>query len=296
MQPDAASPAGAAPNVVESVVKIDGSGVALPAIASLPPGQSGELGVLVIVGGPQYRVGSHRQFVQLARHLAAEGFPTLRFDYRGMGDACGAATSFEAAGDDIVSAIDGLLRAAPSVRRVVLWGLCDAASAALMHGTAHVAVAGVVLVNPWVRSEATLATTTVKHYYRGRFLEREFWLKLATGRFDWRASLRSLGANLLAARRLPTGTESGGDFRDRMARGWAALRGPSLLILSGDDLTAREFVDYSVGQERWRRLLARPEVRRVDVHGADHTFSRRTWKAQVEHETSRWLHEVLCTR
>ena len=30
--------------------------------------------VLVIVGGPQYRAGAHRQFVQLARRLAAAGF------------------------------------------------------------------------------------------------------------------------------------------------------------------------------------------------------------------------------
>ncbi|HLB84425.1 MAG TPA: hypothetical protein VJK00_06820, partial [Steroidobacteraceae bacterium] len=28
-------------------------------------------GVVVVVGGPQYRIGSHRQFVLLARSLAA---------------------------------------------------------------------------------------------------------------------------------------------------------------------------------------------------------------------------------
>jgi dienelactone hydrolase len=28
---------------------------------------------VIVVGGPQYRVGSHRQFLQLARALAAEG-------------------------------------------------------------------------------------------------------------------------------------------------------------------------------------------------------------------------------
>ncbi|MEQ8659382.1 MAG: hydrolase 1, exosortase A system-associated, partial [Gammaproteobacteria bacterium] len=39
-------------------------------------------GVVVIVGGPQTRVGSHRQFVLLARRLAAAGYPVLRFDYR----------------------------------------------------------------------------------------------------------------------------------------------------------------------------------------------------------------------
>ncbi len=48
------------------------------------------LGVLIVVGGPQYRVGSHRQFVLLARALAARGFAAMRFDCTGMGDSDGA--------------------------------------------------------------------------------------------------------------------------------------------------------------------------------------------------------------
>jgi len=48
-----------------------------------------DTGVLIVVGGPQYRVGSHRQFVMLARFLADHGVPCMRFDYRGMGDVSG---------------------------------------------------------------------------------------------------------------------------------------------------------------------------------------------------------------
>ena len=56
------------------------------AIASHPPRGVATLpiAVLVVVGGPQYRVGSHRQFVSLARALARQGMTTVRFDYRGM--------------------------------------------------------------------------------------------------------------------------------------------------------------------------------------------------------------------
>jgi len=46
-------------------------------------------------------VGSHRQFVQLARRLAKQGYPTLRFDYRGMGDSEGVYRSFENVGPDL---------------------------------------------------------------------------------------------------------------------------------------------------------------------------------------------------
>ena len=53
------------------------------------------VGVVIVVGGAQYRVGSHRQFVGLARHLAAHGHPVLRFDFPGMGDSPGDWVGFE---------------------------------------------------------------------------------------------------------------------------------------------------------------------------------------------------------
>ncbi|NND69017.1 MAG: hydrolase 1, exosortase A system-associated, partial [Halioglobus sp.] len=73
-----------------------------------------------MVGGPQYRVGSHRQFTLLARHLAAQGFTSLRFDYSGMGDSEGVRARFDNVREDVEAALDALLAAAPGVRRVVL--------------------------------------------------------------------------------------------------------------------------------------------------------------------------------
>ena len=51
--------------------------VSLPA----PDAPQQNTGVVIVVGGAQYRVGSHRQFVQMARLLAAAGYPVLRFDF-----------------------------------------------------------------------------------------------------------------------------------------------------------------------------------------------------------------------
>ena len=63
------------------------AGETLVGVLARPPSSQlqGSLGVVIIVGGPQYRAGSHRQFVSLARALAAAGHAVLRFDYRGMG-------------------------------------------------------------------------------------------------------------------------------------------------------------------------------------------------------------------
>jgi len=93
--------------------------------------ESSNTGVLIVVGGPQYRVGSHRQFVLLARYLSENGYPVFRFDYRSMGDSEGEARDFESVGEDISTAIEAFFSEAGQLSNIVIWGLCDAASAAL---------------------------------------------------------------------------------------------------------------------------------------------------------------------
>jgi hypothetical protein len=74
-----------------------------------------------------------------------------------------------------------------------------------------------------------------------------------------------------------------------MARGLASFDGRVLLVLSGNDLTAREFIDHAEASSRWKGLLAEPKVSRLTLAEADHTFSRRSWLERVEAETIAWL-------
>jgi exosortase A-associated hydrolase 1/exosortase A-associated hydrolase 2 len=284
------APAAVSASDDDRVLRVACEGIDLVSVLSAPAAAPSGIGVVVIVGGPQYRVGSHRQFVELARALTRAGHHVLRYDSRGMGDSDGAMQGFEAAVPDVVAAIDALLQAAPEVQQIVLWGLCDAASIALMSAAQRRAVTGLVLANPWVRDASSLANATVKQYYRGRLLQGEFWRKLLSGRVDWLASLRSLGANLVAMVG-PTASRAADacDFRARMARGLASFQGPVLLLLSGDDLTAREFTDYTSKAPEWGGLLKAERVRTVQLPQADHTFSRRAWKSRVEEETISWI-------
>jgi uncharacterized protein len=250
-------------------------------------------GVLIVVGGPQYRAGSHRSFVQLARHLAQGGYPTLRFDVRGMGDSGGDLRSFEQLGADLNAALTALLAARPQLRGVVLWGLCDGASAALLklQSAPDPRVAGLCLVNPWVRSGATLARTQLKHYYRQRLMQKSFWRKLLSGQVAGRA-LREFGQSLRSAR--TPGAAAPQSFQQRMAAGLAGFRGPVLVLLSSEDYTAKEFSEHTRGDPTWQSALRRAEQR--PLHGTDHTCSDAAGQRLLERETLAWLDRTLGAR
>ena len=281
---------------VEQTLSFECQGETLLGVLAIPSPERvqarADVGVLIVVGGPQYRGGSHRQFVLLARRLASEGYPTLRFDVRGMGDSGGDRRDFEAISDDIGAAIDALVQAQPRVARIVLWGLCDGASAALLYCAERqdVRVQGLCLANPWLRSEATQARTQINHYYRQRLQERAFWLKLFSGKVAV-AALRGLWQAVRRTRRGPSGAAPG--FQARMCQGWARSDRPKLLLLSGQDYTAKEFDEYVRLDPAWARAVARPEVERREIPGADHTFSMREHRQQVEAATLRWLDHRL---
>ncbi|SEL62584.1 exosortase A system-associated hydrolase 1 [Roseateles sp. YR242] len=252
---------------------------------SMPADTNTDVGVLLIVGGPQYRVGCHRQFTLLGRALAHGGIPCLRIDYRGMGDATGEARDFEQIDDDMAAAIDQWQRDRPALRRVLIWGLCDAASAALMyvHRRRDPRVAGLCLANPWVRTEESLARAQVKHYYWDRLRQGAFWRKLLSGRVGL-AAVKELLGKIGQARAQGQGPGEGSmHYTARMAASLRSFTGPVLLMLSGDDLVAKEFLDRCrTGGPAWQGLLARPLLRREDLPEADHTFASAAWRAQVE--------------
>ncbi len=281
--------AAVAPGVTEQPLLFECGGERLLGVLALAQ-QTGDCGVLIIVGGPQYRAGSHRQFVLLARKLAAVGYPSLRFDYRGMGDSSGSPRDFRYVGADIEAAVSAFLAAAPQLKRIVLLGLCDAASAALMYGVDLKAVAGMVLINPWVRDDVSLARVQVKHYYGARLANPAFWGKLLRGDVDYRASGAGLAKRLRA---LFAGSRRDGSpdagFQDAMADGLRRFKRPVLLILSGKDLTAQEFCDYTANHSAWHGLLDTRHVTRFDLVDADHTFSRQHWRAQIESALLAWL-------
>ena len=254
-------------------------------ILSLPDAP-GPRGVVIVTGGPQYRVGSHRQFVLLARALAARGMPVLRFDLRGMGDSEGGARDYRAAGPDIAGALAQFFAAVPALREVALWGLCDGATAAACHAPSDARVHALILLNPWVRSSAGLARATLRQYYLPRLLQGDFWRKLTKG------GVR-LGASLASLRQAAAATQEKAQEDDAPApallRALAQFQGKVLLILSGGDLGAREWLALLDGDAAWRGVATRAQWTQAQVDGANHTFASAAWRGEVEQLCARWL-------
>lgn len=273
-------------NTTEQVLQLTCEGQGLTAIHHAPS-QPSATGVVIIVGGPQYRVGSHRQFVLLARHLATTGTPVLRFDYRGMGDSDGEPRDFEHISLDIGCAIDALCTASPAVNNVILWGLCDAASAAALYAPHDQRVSGLVLLNPWLRTAQSEAQTHLKHYFLQRLRQAEFWRKLFSEPEQIVHAASSLIEQCRQALRQTQPTQL--QLPERMLGALQQFSGRVLLILSGNDLTAKEFVLVADHSPVWRALLSQPRFQRQLLPNADHTFSSQLWRDQVARWTSDWL-------
>jgi exosortase A-associated hydrolase 1 len=273
----------------EDPIVFDCEGEQLVGILHQGANPGARLGVLIVVGGPQYRVGSHRQFVLMARDLAASGYPVFRFDYRGMGDGEGEPRTFESVDDDLQAAIAAFERAVPGLSGLVLWGLCDAASAIMMCATPP-SVRGKIVVNPWVRTSVSEARAYVRHYYLRRVLQRDFWRKLRAGAMDVReAAQQFIQALRRAAVRTAKTQGFAASYIDRMLAGTRKFHGAVLVLLSGRDLTAREFEALHKSSPDWRRAMRLPAVRFVRIENADHTFSDRRILDTATRATIDWL-------
>lgn len=188
----------------------------------------GPVGVLVVTGGSQTRIGSHRLFERLTKALAEHGYPTFRFDRRGVGDSGGEDPAYLASSPDLCAAAAAFRREGPA--RMIGLGLCDGASALALNA-ADLALHGLILINPWlVEADCDApAPAAIRSHYRRRLTSREGWKKLLTGRI-------SLGRLFKGLRRAASTEESSlaGDIAAALRRAGT----PAALLLARGDNTA----------------------------------------------------------
>ncbi len=283
--------------------------------ADMPNLRAEPRGLILVVGGPQYRIGANRQYLLLAREAAGAGWPTFRFDYRGMGDADGTLHTFEDIAADLRAAIDCFI-SQTGVREVVLWGLCDGASAIAFYAATDQRVVAIGLANPWVRTEALQAEAALSGHYRRQLAQAETWRRILRGKVNLAASVFNISAgigSLIRARisgmmqglrtLLPLSRQPSTSVEDISATGpsplpdrvWSSLcrfRGPVLLFLSGEDDTAMEFETAAKRHHRFAQFLTSSQVALSRLPTADHAFSRKVWRDMVIEQTISWLTQL----
>lgn len=270
------------------------------------PTEPSEVGVLTIVaGGPQYRAGVGRGMVSLARSLAGHGVAVMRFDYRGLGDSTGQFRGYDHIAEDLQAAVDAFQREVPEVKKVVLWGGCDAASGAMVHGWKISAVESLILGNPWVSTQEIRSAVLRKHYTK-RLGEAHFWRKLVRFEYNLKdyavAGIKKATARLalLVSPRESSQTSGGADAAedksgsatDRMLAGLRQFEGPVLFVMSGRSLVSNEFDELINSDSGWQAVYGRPACERLDLPDADQTFSDGDSRARVNQVILDWVQEM----
>lgn len=261
------------------------------------PEQPATTGVIIIVaGGPQYRVGAHRQFVNLGRRLASRGIPVLRFDHRGTGDSAGEYRGFEDMDDDIGVAIETLLNEFPKLEKIALWGECESASAAAFYAHNDTRISGLFMVNPWIRTEAGQAKTYLKHYYWNRLRDPKLWKKVKSLEFSFFKSAKDyLQLRSIAKKQLTnTAKEQHPSFSnlplpERLTKSLQLFGGETFILTSGNDYIAQEFKDFIATSKVWIKSDINNKAVFQDIAGADHTFSKTEWRVELFRHTEDWL-------
>jgi exosortase A-associated hydrolase 1 len=266
--------------------------------AAAEPDPHLEQGVIIVVGGPQTRVGSHRQFVLLARFLAKQGINVFRFDYTGIGDSDGANNDFLTASQDLTAAIEQFKHQCSELKRIALWGLCDAASVILLYLSQQQSalINDIFIANPWVEQPRSKAKTMLKHYYFERLLSGAFWRKIISGRFNLTAAITGVLAAVKglysprtaisqASNKAVAPEFNQDNFVDYMRQGLAKFDGQVHLILSGQDLVAKEFSQLLIDDKQWSQLKSQKITSQLVLKSSSHTFSSVDWRRKVEHFT-----------
>lgn len=255
--------------------------------------------LLMVVGGPQTRVGSHRSYTLIARELCRRGIPVFRFDYTGIGDSGGQYIGFTDAGPSIKSAVDWLYQRFPHLEKVIPWSLCDGSAAcALFVPDLGNRTPAMILCNPYVHSQQSQAKTFLKYYYLTRILDAAFWKKVFSLQVNPFKVFLSI-SDLIQKTRNPSPnpnpsqnpkeigvTRTVGnpsidppDLPEKVMAGLKNYTGGLFLLMSTNDLTAKEFLDlYKLHSTKSGRPL-RATLRQIE--GADHTFSSQENKLKV---------------
>ncbi|WP_395753060.1 alpha/beta fold hydrolase [Prosthecobacter sp.] len=273
--------------------------------------------IVMLNAGSSYRVGPGRMHVQLARQLAAMGYPCLRLDLNGIGDSVlgdpeKENDSYTATAFRDVAMICDYLHALQPGRRIVLMGLCSGAYVAFQSAAQlpHPALIEGILINPLVffwKEGMTLKDANIdqlvawREYWNSIFKWSQ-WKMLLTGRTrtGFAGSLKRFAGHLMPrfskpstpsafAPQLDYGHPARKDLPGDLQRVVAAGRRLALFVSDNDP---GHFLLMYQARRKATQLMKQGKLQCHFIANADHTFST----AQARQTFYRSLTEYLRQR
>ena len=303
-----------------------------------------DVAIVLLSPGVKTRVAPHRLYNKMAAALTAHGFTVLRFDFYGLGDAEGevplrllrdlyGSVALGRYVNDTKDALDWLSRT-HGYDRVVAGGLCGGALTALLTAGSDPRIAGVIAIGlPVMLDSADLdprqfMTVGQLTDLRGRYFEKALnpkaWLRVISGRTDFRLMAKSLGTLIT---RKPTATpvtpptttpatpaKAGPDagragsvppastpaantpqpanMNPHFAPaffGTAEAGRPLLLLFSQADRLYWEFDEKFVAPNRARFDACAPALDLHVIASANHVLTFESWQAEMLAHLRRWL-------
>lgn len=228
-------------------------------------------GLLIVSGGNEIRSGAFSGQARLAAVIAAKGYPVFRFDRRGIGDSEGTNHGFRESRADILAAIATFRAQCPSMKRLVAFGNCDAASALMMIG-GHGCDA-LVLSNPWTLDdladeEQLPPPEIVRARYATKLRNPAEWHRLLSGRVSLSRLFRGIASMFRPSARNRT-------LIREMQKAMENIDISYRFLVAGNDRTGQAFA------ANW----SRNESEILLCEGATHAF--------VEPHAYEWLLEQL---
>ena len=222
----------------------------------------GATGILMVTGGSQTRIGSHRLYERLSKTLVTHGFACFRFDRRGVGDSAGEDPGYRGSAPDLAAAVAAFRSERPGLKHVLGLGLCDGATALALFGAAA-GIDGVVMVNPWLVEAETDAPppAAIRRHYREQLLSLSGWKRLLSGSVSYRKLLKGV-----AKASLPI---EGSELAAEVAHALRRDSLPTALILATGDATA-----IAAAREVRARAFHGRIARTEEIDTDSHTFAK----------------------
>jgi pimeloyl-ACP methyl ester carboxylesterase len=253
-------------------------------------------GFVLVNAGMVHRSGPNRLYVNIARQLAAAGYPVLRFDLSAIGDSIprNDALVFEKSSISETSAAMAALGKHSGATGFVVGGICSGADVSFLTTRDNPAVIGAVLINGRglhgvtddtgdTIEAAVDAGASTRYLLQKSLFNPSSWMKLVSGEVNYREMLR-----LLAGKIVPQHDRTPDAAPGLRAAFHAVLeRGTELLLVYSAGDPAIDYMKLMFGKEM-KKIVAYRNYCEIDMPHADHTFTPRSSRENLIAALRNW--------